>query len=352
MTLRPGKLPADSLARLLAGVPHLDPRVLYGPGIGRDAAVLDLGGGRVLVAKTDPVTFAAHDIGWYAVHVNANDVACMGARPAWMLASVLLPPGAPDGLPATIMSQLGSACGELGIELVGGHTEITLGLDRPIVVGAMLGEAASDAVVTGENMVPGDRVLLTKGIAIEGSALLARESAPTLAARGVAAETVASAARLLFDPGISIVREARLICEEARPRLMHDATEGGLSTALYELAEAGGVGLRIDPGAISVLSETAAICDALELDPMGLLASGSLLAIVGADDSEATLKALRDAGVDCGAIGEVVPGPVRVILGSEDSAAPLIKFDRDELARFYSDAPVRDRGMTQPPEGT
>ena len=152
MSLGPGKLPAAMLAELLGGITHRDPRVLLGPGIGRDAAVIDMGGDRCLVAKTDPVTFAADEIGWYAVHVNANDIACMGARPAWFLATALLPPGADDDLPATIFDQISAACGDLGIELVGGHTEVTIGLDRPIVVGAMLGEAARDEIVSGEGI--------------------------------------------------------------------------------------------------------------------------------------------------------------------------------------------------------
>ena len=155
MTLQSGKLPAGLLAELLAKVPSGDPRVLVGPGIGRDAAVIDIGNGRVLVAKTDPITFATDHIGWYAVHVNANDIACMGARPAWMLATALLPVGCQDSLPAQIFDELTAACAELEIALVGGHTEVTPGVDRPVVVGAMLGEAAQSDIVVGEGIGAG-----------------------------------------------------------------------------------------------------------------------------------------------------------------------------------------------------
>lgn len=344
MTLRPGKLPAPMLAALLARITRSDPRVLVGPGIGRDAAVIDMGGGRVLVAKTDPVTFAAEHIGWYAVNVNANDIACMGARPAWMLATALLPPGAPDTLPGAIFDQITAACAALEVELVGGHTEVTIGLDRPIVVGAMLGEAARDEIVAGESVSPGDVVLLTKGIAIEGTALLAREAGGALAAAGVEPALVARAKRMLYEPGISVVPEARAICEVARPRLMHDPTEGGLATALYELAAAAGATLRFDAAAVPVFAETRAIYEALHLDPMGLLASGALLAVVSEAECAAVERRLAEMKIPCRRLATIESGPPVVIMGTRDSAQPLPTFARDELARFFDTAGGADRG--------
>ena len=352
MTLRPGKLPAPMLAALLARITHSDPRVLVGPGIGRDAAVIDIGGGRVLVAKTDPVTFAAEDIGWYAVNVNANDIACMGGRPAWMLATALLPPGAPDSLPGEIFDQLTAACAALQIELVGGHTEVTIGLDRPIVVGAMLGEAARDEIVAGENISPGDVVLLTKGIAIEGTALLAREATDALAVAGVSPALIARAKRMLYEPGISIVPEAREICAVTRPRLMHDPTEGGLATALYELAAAADATLRVDATAVPVFEETRAICDALKLDPMGVLASGALLAVVSEADCAAVERRLAEMKITCRRLATIESGPPMVIMGTKDSAPPLPTFARDELARFFDTAGSRDRMTKHRPEGS
>ncbi|HZP56059.1 MAG TPA: AIR synthase related protein [Dehalococcoidia bacterium] len=343
MSLLPGKLPPEALARLLATVPAADPRVLLGPGIGRDAAVLDLGDGRVLVAKMDPVTFATDEIGRYAVAVNANDVACMGARPAWFLATALLPEGADQALAEAIFAQIVAACQEAGAELIGGHTEITVGLDRPILSGAMLGEAARDEIVTGEDIAPGDLVLMTGAVAVEGTALLARECAPVLRAAGVDAATIAAARRLLFDPGISIVRAARAIAGATRPRLMHDPTEGGIATALHELASATRMTLRIDPGAIDVLPETQAICAALALDPLGLLASGSLLVVVPAADGPRVASALTEVSGGCRVLGRVEEGEGRVIMDGEDSA-PLVSFPRDELARFFEQQARSDNG--------
>lgn len=336
MTLRPGKLPAAMLGGLLARIPHRDPRVLLGAGIGRDAAVIDMGGGRVLVAKTDPVTFAAEDIGWYAVNVNANDIACMGARPAWFMATALLPPGADDGLPGRIFDQIVVACSTLDIELVGGHTEVTFGLDRPIVVGAMLGEASRQEIVTGENIEAGDVVVLAKGIAIEGTALLAREAARTLAERGLSNELIEGAQRMLFEPGISVVSDTKWLTARGRPRLMHDPTEGGLATALEEMALAAGATLRIYPDRVPVFEETRMICSVLGLDPLGLLASGALLAIISAEHDRRL--AAGEGKSRCEMIGRVEHGPPRVILGDEDPAVPMVKFARDEFARFFERA--------------
>jgi hydrogenase expression/formation protein HypE len=340
------------LADLLAKVPHADSRVLLGPGIGLDAAVIDMGHGRVLVAKTDPVTFATDDIGWYAVNVNANDIACMGARPAWFLATALLPPGAPDALPGIIFDQLTAACTGLGIELVGGHTEVTLGLDRPIVIGAMLGEAAADDIVHGEGIRAGDAVLLTKGIAIEGTAVLAREVEAALTAAGINGGVIERARRMLYDPGISVVADAEAVRSITKPRLMHDPTEGGLAAALYEMADAAGMTIRIDAASVPIFEETRAVCDALGLDPMGLLASGGLLAIVAAEDAVAVVHGLGQSGIACAKIGSIVSGPPRVILGAEDSAIPLPSFARDELARFFDDAQGQAPNSYAGTEGT
>ncbi|MFQ5879926.1 MAG: AIR synthase related protein, partial [Dehalococcoidia bacterium] len=227
-----GKLLAQLLARLLAQVTTRDPRVVVGPKLGEDAAVIDVGD-KYLVAKTDPITFATDHIGWYAVHVNANDIAVMGARPAWFLATILLPQSVPQLTAEAIFQQILSACEQLDVELVGGHTEVTYGLSRPMVVGAMLGEVAKDRLVQSSGAQPGDRLLLTKGIAIEGTAILARELSEPLRQRGVAPDLIQSAQRLIFEPGISVVPEALLAAAGGRVHAMHDPTEGGLATAVH-----------------------------------------------------------------------------------------------------------------------
>jgi hydrogenase maturation factor len=331
--MKAGKLPSDLLAKLLARLPA-DPRLLLGPGIGRDAAAIDMGDGRVLVAKSDPVTFATEEIGRYVVHVNANDIACLGARPMWFLGTALLPEGAPPELAEDIFEQIRSTCETLGIVPIGGHTEITIGLDRPIVAGTMLGETAADRLVRSDGASDGDHLLLTKAIAIEGTALLAREAPDALRAAGVANEVIASAARLLIDPGISVVREAVAACDAARIHAMHDPTEGGLATALLELSQASGLQVRVDRAALPVLPETRSVCAALGLDPLGLLASGALLIALAADDCDTVCAALRGEDISVACMGDLVSSKGDAII-DRPSQTPLPRFERDELARFF-----------------
>jgi hydrogenase maturation factor len=340
--MKAGKLPAELLAKLLARLPA-DPSLLLGPAIGRDAAAIDLGAGRVLVAKADPVTFATDQIGRYAVHVNANDVACLGARPRWFLATAFLPEGAPPDLAESIFEQVRTTCDELGVTPVGGHTEITIGLDRPIIAGAMLGETTADDLVRPERAQPGDHVILTKGIAIEGTALLGRDAPEALRAAGVPDATIERAAVLLDAPGISVVRDAVVSCRVARVHALHDPTEGGLATALRELATACALCLRLRPEDVPVLPETRAVCAALGLDPLGLLASGALLIVVGADDCDAVRNALRGANIDGACIGYLAAGGADAIM--DESAGPVPRFARDELARFFELRASRGSGQ-------
>src|SRR5262245_17581298 len=302
-----GKLRAELLERLLGKFAPVSPRVVVGPRVGEDAAVLDMGD-RYLVATADPITFATDEAGWYALQVNANDLAVRGARPLWFLATVLFPEGgATEDAVERLFGDLGEACAELAVALIGGHTEVTAGLPRPIVSGCMLGEGAKDRLVTTGGAQPGDTLLLTKGVPLEGAAIIARERAVEAERRGVAADVVKRARDLLRRPGISVVPEARAACAAARVHAMHDPTEGGVATACWELAQAAGVGLRVDRDSIPVLREGRALCEAFGLDPLGTIASGSLLLAVAAADADAVVAACRGAGIDCAAVGRVVP---------------------------------------------
>ncbi len=330
-----GKLPADLLGKLLSTASTPDPRVLLGPRVGADAAVIDMGD-TVLVAKSDPVTFATDRIGWYTVQVNANDIACLGATPKWFLATVLLPEGAPPALAEEIFGQITDACAGLGVALVGGHTEITYGLTRAIVSGHMLGEAKKEDVVWPGGARPGDVLLLTRGFAIEGTALLAREAVDALRAGGMSDSEVAAAAALLDSPGISVVRAAQIACSVATIHAMHDPTEGGLATGLAEMASAAEVGLEVDASALHVLPETQAVCRALNLEPLGLLASGALLMAVAPNEVAGVQAALGQDGILSQIIGHVTEVADGLRLRNPDGLVDLPSFPRDELARYMS----------------
>ncbi len=332
--MKPGKLTHALLAKMLAGLTAEDPRVIVGPRVGEDAAAIEFGD-RLLLAKTDPITFATDLIGWYAVNVNANDIACMGGTPQWFMATLLLPETATEKDVAAIFAQIGDACRELGGMVVGGHTEITIGIDRPILVGCMLGEVAREALVSSGGAQPGDALILSAPIAIEGTALLAREVGEELRAKGVSAEVVTRAKNLLFTPGLSVVGAARIALQAGGVTALHDPTEGGLATGLLELSLASGVGMEVEESALLLLPETREVCAALGLDPMGLIASGSLLIAAGPEAAEGIVRDLRAGGYEVAVIGRTLDeGEACWLVSGEGRLQPLPTFARDELARF------------------
>ena len=333
--MKQGKFPPELLERLLATVPLEDERVLLGPGIGEDAALIDMGD-RVLVAKSDPVTFASDLIGWYAVHVNANDIACSGATPRWFLATLLAPPGFEEAQAEEVFGQLLEACASLGVTLVGGHSEITSTVSKPVIAGFMLGEVEKGKYVTTSGAVQGDSIVVTKGVAIEGTALLARDSGEMLTQAGVESAVVARAGELLFSPGISVVKDALTACAATEVHSLHDPTEGGLATGLAEVARAASVGLAVEEGSIPVLPECMDICEALGLSPLGLLASGALVITLAPENVPKLMSALEKEGIDSYEIGHVTDPEegVSMISTTSHELVPLPTFDRDELARW------------------
>ena len=333
MRLPAGKLPPELLRALLSSLGTTDPAVVLGAEFGEDAAVIDLGGPELLVAKTDPITFAGESAGRLLLAVNGNDLATVGAEPRWLLVTALLPGGITAERVAGLFDEVKEACEEAGVSLVGGHTEITVGLDRPILVGCLLGTVPRDRLVRTSGARVGDAILLTGGIAIEGTAILAGEHAGALLARGVDRAVIEAAAGWLRAPGISVLPAARALQATGAVHSMHDPTEGGVITALHELAEVAGVGLRIDPAAIPVLPECRTICEALGLDPLGLLASGALLATLDAAEVPAALERLRAAGIPAARIGEAVPAAEGRAIVAGNRVLPLPVFPRDELAR-------------------
>lgn len=334
MRLKTGKLPPRLLEGLLRQVPVTDPRVILGPRLGEDAALIDLGD-RFLAAKTDPITFATELIGWYVVQVNCNDLAVMGATPKWLMVSLLLPEGTRQDRVEQIFGQLTAAAGEHDITLVGGHTEVTFDLPRPVAVGVLLGEVEKDDVVLTCGIRPEDAIVLTKGVAIEGTSVLAREAESELRDARVDATTIEAAKKLLFEPGISVRRDAEVARGAVPVHAMHDPTEGGLASGLAEMAVAGGVGLTVNLAAIKVLHECRVVCDALGLDPMGLIASGALLVAVDPQDAPDLIGALDAAGITAWVIGRATEPSDGLRLRVGRQLLPMPTFERDELARYF-----------------
>ena len=327
-SLPTGKLSPELLSRLLADLPR-SPDVVVGPGYGRDVAVLDAGlPGHYLVATADPITFATDALAEYAVAVNLNDLATAGAEPRWLLATVLLPAGqATEALAEAILGGLGEACARWGLALVGGHTEVTAGLPHPLVCAQALGLVPRDGYLTAAGVQPGDEILLVGPCPVEGTALLAREAADRLAAAGMPPEEIAAAAALLRDPGLCVLPYARLLRRwQARLHALHDPTEGGVATGLWELALASGVELEVELGGVPVLPVALRCCAALGLDWRGLIASGCLLAAVAPGEAQRLRRLAREAGLPLTLLGVAHEGP--------PGAPGLPRFDQDEFTRL------------------
>ena len=330
-----GKFPASLLERILAKVDISDPRVVVGPRVGEDTAVLQTSGS-LLVAKSDPVTFATDQIGWYAVQVNANDVACTGGTPKWFLATLLVPERFTEDEAEAVFDQILEACRSIDVSLVGGHSEVTYGIDRPIIMGTMLGEVEQDKLILTGGAQEGDSIVVTNGIAIEGTALLAREKASQLLQAGMSQEEIDKAASLLSVPGISVLHDARVACASSQVHSMHDVTEGGLVTGLREVAKASGLGLAIEESSVPILSECQEVCEALGLDPLGLLASGALLITLPTADVPGLLTSLEGEGINGFEIGTMIEAAEGLQMVEFHGETPLPEFSRDELARYMS----------------
>ena len=309
--------------------------VVIGPAVGEDAAVVRLKG-ELLVAKSDPITLATRDLGRYLVEVNANDIAVMGATPRWLLLTILVPPGHnADRHFSTIMRQVQEACGDANIALVGGHSEVTDGLSRPIAVGAMFGEIRNSRILDKRMIRPGDELFMTGSLAVEGTAVLARDFGSVLRSRGLGSKFLRRASNLLFEPGISIVREAEIAAEVPQVRALHDPTEGGIIAAVYELGVRSKCGIHLEADSIPILPETSAVCQALGLDPLRLLASGSMLIATAPGSGGALADAVADTTIGLTKIGTFQParrGSWSVCGGKKARLRPPV---RDELARAY-----------------
>lgn len=336
LPLSPGKLPNDLLENFLDGFDFHDPSVLIHAGVGEDAAAVDIDKEEVLVIKSDPITFATDAIGHYAVLINANDIATSGAIPRWFLTTLLFPSGVTASSIRQVMHELESVCRRWSITLCGGHTEITDAVTRPVIIGMLAGTVTKSSLIDKRNIKPGDNVLLTKAVAVEGTAIIAREFSDRLSVLGMTESDIETCKQFLFS--ISILEEAQIARDCGGVSAMHDITEGGLATALMELSIAGEHRIRVNIDRIPVFPQTEKMCTLLGIDPMGLIGSGSLLICSRKNETEMIMDSIQNAGIDIARIGEVMEAGRGVEAVSKAGPAAWPSFEVDEITRLYSNS--------------
>jgi hydrogenase maturation factor len=330
--LYPGKLSHDFLGSLIKKYTTTGHQIVCGAQVGEDATVVEFDD-TYLVLKTDPVTFTTDHIGHYAVHVNANDIACMGATPKWFLATILLPERTTRQTAEAIFSQISKTCKREKIAYCGGHTEVTPGIEQAIVVGQMVGKANKEHLKLKQHIKIGDHILLIQSAPVEAISILARHKEAVLQEQ-FSREFVKTCQNFLFLPGISVREYAQLAQKSAEVHAMHDPTEGGVATAVHEMANAANCGAIIDRDNVPLLTEGKLVCEFFDIDPLGCIASGSLLVAAPYKSVEPILKACDAKNIPAGDIGKFVEKDKGLVLTQGDAQKRLPLFAQDELLKI------------------
>jgi hydrogenase expression/formation protein HypE len=348
MKLTNGKLPPEILRDFLYKYTNAknDPRVRNSPALGDDAAVIDMGQ-YCMVSKTDPITMAVENLGYYVVNVNANDVATKGAVPRWFQSTLLFPEGSTKDEIERVFFDIKKSCDELGISIIGGHTEITPVVKKPVAIGNMMGEVLKQPLATdtkrGEvekehlidptKVTDGDDIILVKGIAIEATGLIATEKSAALKAKGFDQAFIDKCKEFLRSPGINASIPAIAAFRAGKIHAMHDPTEGGLGNALNELSELTGYGFKIFQDRIKIYPETKQICDAFGMDPLFLLASGAMVIIGPPEETIKIVRAIRNLKMDAAVIGSVVGKKEGIYFMQSGVKVPMKSYQEDEIMK-------------------
>ena len=305
-----GKVPNSVLRELILNkIRCLRNEVILRPGIGEDCTAVNLQGD-LCVLSTDPITGTASEIGRLAVHISCNDVAACGAEPVGLMATILAPPSATTAELDLVMKQICDTAASLNVDIIGGHTEITAAVNRFVLNSVAVGRVSGTALVTSSGARPGDSIIMTKAAGLEGTAIIAHDLDEELA--GVFGDEFVKRAKGFINE-ISVVKEG-VIAGRYGVSSMHDATEGGILGALWELTEASGYGARIDAGKVMVRFETRELCRHFGIDPLRLVSSGCML--ITCQDGEGLVRRLKDENINAAIIGEITQGKERTAVSS------------------------------------
>jgi len=329
MSLPLGKIPTEILKNVIfQNLGAKREEVVLGPSVGIDGAVIDIGD-KSFVISMDPITGAIERIGWLAVNINANDVATFGVAPKFFFSCILLPENAGRETVETISVQMDKAAKELGMAIAGGHCEVTLGLTNPVVVGCAMGITEKGNYVTAGGAKPGDELILTKAAGIEGTAILASDREKKL--KKTVDASLLNNAKKFFNQ-ISVAEEAAIAFKTGGVDAMHDPTEGGVAGGIHEMADASNLGVKIFEEEIPIAKETLEICKFFKINPLCLIASGSLLIAAKQDYTIKIMEALDKNGIATSTIGEFLPSPQKRLIKRKDgSVGELIRPVSDHL---------------------
>lgn len=311
--MRIGKLPEITLKRsVLNQIGRRRKEVLVGPGIGEDCSVIAIEEDEVLVLSTDPITGTVKDIGTFAVHITANDIASNGADIIGIMLTILLPDTTEEADLRLMMQDIEAVCKELEIEVLGGHTEVTKAVCQPIVTVTGVGKLKRKDLIKTAGAKPGQEIVMSKWAGIEGTAIIASTKEEELLK--IYPKSFITNAKSFINY-ISVVPEAK-VAREVGVSSMHDVTEGGIFGALWEMGVASQVGFQVDLDKILLKQETVEICEFYDLNPYQLISSGCMLMVT--DRGNQLVESLKAEGITAAVIGHITEGKDRLIINKED----------------------------------
>lgn len=325
-----GKVPIEVLKEIIfSNIKHRRPEVLVRPGIGEDCAVIDFGK-YVCVMSTDPITGAIKDIGSLAVHISCNDIASSGVEPLGVMLTAMAPPGTTKEDLDYVMADANKAAASINVEIIGGHTEITNSVNRMIISATAMGKQLKDKLILTRGAEVGDAVFMTKHAGLEGASIIAKDLERQLKDK-IDYDIIKIAQDFVKD--ISVVREG-ILAGSIGVNSMHDATEGGILGALWELAEASGVGIEVYGDSINIRRETLEICRALSIDPMKLISSGVMVMTIPEDKKDLLIDAFNGEGIELTEVGKITDKE-RVLI-KNGVKLKLLPPDADELYKVIN----------------
>lgn len=308
-----GKVPESVLKRSVIRQLHTKRQeVVLGAGVGEDCAAVELAPDEIFVLSTDPITGTVHEIGRLAILVTTNDLASTGADPVGVMLTILLPEDFEEPDLRRMMQEIEEAAAAVNVQIMGGHTEVTHAVNQPLVTVCGVGKAKKGQLVSTAGAAPGMDIIATKWIGLEGTSIIAREKEAQLLER-FSAGFIDQAKQM--EVYLSVMSEAA-IAVKSGVGAMHDVTEGGIFGALWEMAEASGIGLEIDLKKIPIRQETVEICEFFHINPYELISSGCML--MAAADGNQLVRDLEKEKIPAVIIGKATDSNDRVLLTGEE----------------------------------